>query len=210
MVKVSMNGEKMKRKILPAVALVVVMVLAACGPKPAPDLSVTDLQNTAVARALTEIALTPSAIPTDTPVPPTPIMRVATLTTLPTLALETPVSAPITNANASPTVDCYQPAPPPAKLLGITVQIKLVNKSDGPVDLSMGMYEPNDQGECFTFSFSVDDKGSEVVTILSGCYWAAGYQNGPKPSTPRVGYICLTDTTQTRGLSINNNSIGFD
>ena len=201
----------MKRKFLPAVSLVVVMALAACGPKSAPGLSVTDVQNTAVALAMTEIAMTQSAIPTDTPVPPTEMATLATLPTLailPTVALETPIVAPITNPNASPTPDCYQP--PPAKLLGTKVQIRLVNKSDGPVNLSMGMYEPNDQGECFTFAFSLGHKGSQVVTILSGCYWGAGYQNGPKPSTPRVNYICLTDTTQTRGLTISNNTIGFD
>ncbi len=204
----------MKKKSLLAVSLVVVMALAACGPKPAPGLNMTDVQNTAVVVAMTGLALTQSALPTNTSIPPTPITipttAVATLVTLPTVALQTPVSAPLTNSNTSPTPDCYQPAPPTAKLLGTTVQIKLVNKSDGPVNLSMGMYEPNDQGECYTFAFSVNEKGSEVVTILSGCYWAAGYQNGPKPSTPRVGYICLTDTTQTRGLTINNNSIGFD
>jgi hypothetical protein len=74
----------------------------------------------------------------------------------------------------------------------------------------MGMYAPNDRGECYTFAFFVSKNVSKEVTILSGCYWIAGYQNGPKPSTPRVNYICLTDTDQTRGLSINNNSIGFD
>jgi hypothetical protein len=74
----------------------------------------------------------------------------------------------------------------------------------------MGMYEPNEQGECFTFAFSVGHKSSEEITVLSGCYWIAGYQNGPKPSTPRVDYICLTDADETRGLTINNNTIGFD
>ncbi|HJW28029.1 MAG TPA: hypothetical protein VJ508_02140, partial [Saprospiraceae bacterium] len=127
---------------------------------------------------------------------------------LPTSAVQNPVLGPINNPNATATPDCYQP--PPAKLLGTTVQIKLVNKSDGPVNLSMGMYEPNDKGECYTFAFSVGHKGSQVVTLLSGCYWGAGYQNGPKPSTPRVNYICFTDTTQTRGLTITNNSMGFD
>jgi hypothetical protein len=212
-IKVSIDGEKMKRKFLFFVSLVLVMALAACGPRSAPALSVTDMQNTAVALAMTEIAITQSAMPTATPVPPTlmpvtPTTELPTLAVLPTVALETPVSAPITGSNASPTPDCYQP--PPAKLLGTTVQIKLVNKSDGPVNLSMGMYEPNDQRECFTFAFSIGKNSSEVVTLLSGCYWGAGYQNGPKPSTPRVDYICFTDTAQTRGLTISNNAIGFD
>ncbi len=211
----------MKRKFLPTVSLFVIMALAACGSKPAPGLNVTDVQNTAVALAGTSIAMTQAALPTNTlvptstPVPILPTTDVATLAILPTIALPTsalltPIAAPIGCSNASATPDCYQPAPPPGKLLGTKVQIKLVNRAGGPVNLSMGMYQPNDKGECYTFAFSVGDKGSEIVTVLSGCYWAAGYQNGPKPSTPRVNYICFTDTTQTRGLTINANSIGFD
>ena len=200
----------MKRKLLPSVCLVITMMLAACGPKSVPSFNVTDIQNTAAASALTLFAMTQSAIPTATIAPPTPIppTAVATLLPLPTSALGTPIIAPITNPNASPTPDCYQP--PSAKLLGTKVQIKLVNKSDGPVNLSMGMYEPNDQGECFTFAFFISKNGSKDITVLSGCYWMAGYQTGPEPSTPRVDYICLTDSDEARGLTINNNSIGFD
>lgn len=206
----------MKRKILLSVSLIVVMALAACGPKPAPELNAVDVQNTAVALAMTGIAMTQAVLPTNTAIPtnsPIPTIQVVTMaalptSALPTAALGTPIVAPVNNPNASPTPDCYQP--PTAKLLGTKVQIRLVNKSDGPVNLSMGMYEPNEQGECFTFAFSVGHKSSEEITVLSGCYWIAGYQNGPKPSTPRVDYICLTDTAETRGLTINNNSIGFD
>jgi hypothetical protein len=206
----------MKRKFLLTVSLIAGMALAACGPKPAPDLNATDVQNTAVANAMTGIAMTQAVLPTNTAIPtnsPIPTLQVVTMaalptSALPTAALGTPIVAPVNNANASPTPDCYQP--PPAKLLGTKVQIRLVNKSDGPVNLSMGMYEPNEQGECFTFAFSVGHKSSEEITVLSGCYWIAGYQNGPKPSTPRVDYICLTDADETRGLTINNNTIGFD
>lgn len=200
----------MKRKFLLVISLIMVLILAACGPQATPGLNMTDVQNTALVLAMTGIAMTQSSMPTATPVPPTaiPVTELAMLITLPTSALETPIVAPVNNSTASPTPDCYQP--PPAKLSGTQVQIRLVNKSDGPVDLSMGMYEPNDRGECYTFAFFVSKNSSETVTILSGCYWMAGYQNGPKPSTPRVNYICLTDTSQTRGISINNNSIGFD
>lgn len=204
----------MKKIFLPAISLVVVLALVACGPKSEPGLSQTDVQNTAVSSALTLLAMTQAAVPTNTSLPPTPIRftptELATLALLPTVALETPVVAPVNNTNPSPTPDCYQPAPLTKDLKGTTVDVKFVNKADGPVNLSMGMYAPNDEGECYTFAFGVSKNGSEVVTVLSGCYWIAGYQNGPKPSTPRAGYICLTDTTETRGVTINNNSIGFD
>ncbi len=198
------------RKFLPGVFLPMIMILAGCGSAPAPELNVTDIQNTAVIIAMTNLAMTQSVMPTNTSISPTaiPMTEVPTLVTLPTTALDTPTIAPITNSNPSSTPDCYQPAP--AKLLGTTVQLRLVNKSDGPVNLSMGMYAPNDHGECYTFAFFVSKSASANITILSGCYWIAGYQNGPKPSTPRVNYICLDSTVDGRGLSINNNSIGFD
>lgn len=208
----------MKKIFSLTISLITITALAACGTAATPSINIADMQSTAVADALTMFAMTQAAIPTNTPAPsplptfvlPTPVAETATLDVLPTVALETPVVAPANGSNASPTPDCYQPAPLTKDLKGTTVQIKLVNKSDGQVDLSMGMYEPNDKGECYTFGFSISKSGSNVVTILSGCYWIGGYQNGPKPSTPRVDYICLNDTTQTRGLSINNNSIGFD
>ena len=183
------------------------MTLAACGPEPAPELNVTDIQNTALAVALTNIVMTQSAMPTNTSVPPTPIpvTTVPTLATLPTSALATSIVAPPTNS--TPTPDCYQP--PPEKLLGTTVQIRFVNESGGPVDLSMGMYAPNDRGECFTFAFFVGRNTSEDVTVLAGCYWIAGYQNGPEPSTPRVNYICLDAISGRYVLAINTNTIGF-
>ena len=199
----------MRRKFLHGICIIIVMTLAACGPERAPELNVTDIQNTALAVALTNIVMTQSAVPTNTAVPPTPIpvTAVPTLATLPTSALATPIAAPVTNSNASPTPDCYQP--PPEELFGTTVQIRFVNESGGPVDLSMGMYAPNDKGECFTFAFFVGRNTSEDVTVLAGCYWIAGYQNGPEPSTPRVNYICSDAISGRHVLSINTNTIGF-
>lgn len=198
----------MKQKILSVAAILIIATLSACGPAPTPTLSVADIQNTAVPIIMTQIALTKAAIPTatsvsPTPVPPTPTVELATITPLALNDLNTPVA---NNPNATPTPNCY--TPPTAKLLGTTVQIELINKSSGPVNLSMGMFQPDSEGECFTFSFSLRAKQSIQVTILSACYWMYGYQNGPKPSTPANPYICFTDTTQIQKVGINNDSIG--
>lgn len=199
----------MIRKLLSGLSLVVIMTLAACGPKPAPEVSVTDIQNTALAVAMTNIAMTQAAVPTNTAVPPTliPVTQVPTLALLPTTALQTPFSAPPTASNASPTPDCYQP--PAEELLGTTVSIRFINQSEGPVNLSMGMYAPNDRGECFTFAFFIGDRMSEDVTVLAGCYWIGGYQNGPNPSTPRNDYICLDNIGGREPIYITNNTVGF-
>ena len=90
----------------------------------------------------------------------------------------------VVNPNATPTADCNQPTPTKPK--GATVQIKLVNKSGGPVGLSLGMNEANDQGECAAYSFGLRDKESVVVTILSGCYWGYGYQTAAKTRQPQA------------------------
>lgn len=200
----------MIRKLLSGLSLVGIMTLAACGAEPAPEPNVADIQNTALAVALANIMMTQSAIPTNTAVPPTltPVTELPTIAVLPTTALETPNIAPVVNSNASPTPDCYQPAP--EELLGTKVSLRLVNESDGPVNLSMGMYAPNDRGECFTWAFFVAKNTVEHITVLAGCYWMGGYQNGPTPSTPRRDYICLDSSVEGQGISINNNSIGFD
>jgi hypothetical protein len=195
----------MKRKSLSSISMLIIIMLAACGTAPTPTLSVSDIQKTAFPIVMTQYALTKAAIPSDTPVP----TALPTLAPLPTIALETPVNAPVVDPNATPTVDCNQPIP--TKTKGATVQIKLVNKSGGSVALSMGMNEANSLGECGVYSFGLRDKESVVVTILSGCYWGYGYvSGGKKPSTSRVGNICLTDTSETRGLTIGAETMGFD
>ncbi|MCL4531094.1 MAG: hypothetical protein M1282_17015 [Chloroflexi bacterium] len=201
----------MKRRLLTLVSILLIATLTACGPAPTPTLSAADIQNTAVPIIMSQIALTKAAIPTATSVPPTdvpplPTIQQATITPLALNAPNTPINAGVPNPNATPTPNCY--IPPTAKLLGTTVQIELVNKSSGPVNLSMGMFQPDADGECFTFSFDLRQYQSLQVTILSACYWMYGYQTGPKPSTPANPNICFTDTTQVQKVTINNDSIG--
>ena len=194
----------MIRKVPASISILITIILAACGPAPTPTLSVSDIQKTAFPIVMTQYALTKAAIPSATPIP----TALPTQAPLPTIALETPISAPIVNPNATATPDCNQPIT--FKTKGTTVQINLVNKSGGSVSLSLGMNEPNDKGECGIYSFGLRDRQSLPITILSGCYWGYGYVTGTKPSTTRVGNICLTDTSQTRGLTIGKETIGFD
>jgi hypothetical protein len=195
----------MKRKSISSIFILIIIMLAACGTAPTPTLSVSDIQKTAFPIVMTQYAMTKAAIPSETPIP----TSLPTLAPIPTIVLETPVNAPVVNPNATPTVDCNQPIP--TKTKGTTVLIKLVNKSGGSVALSLGMNEANSLGECGVYSFGLRDKESVTVTILSGCYWGYGYvSGGKKPSTSRVGNICLTDTTETRGLTIGAETMGFD
>jgi hypothetical protein len=198
----------MKRKILYVISILLITMLTACGAAAQPTLSVTDIQNTAFPLVMTQYAQTKAAMPTATPIPATPTTQLATLAPVATFALQTQVVAPISNPNATATPDCYTPNPP--KLLGTTIELNLVNRAGGPVNISMGMYKPNDQGECYTFAFSVRDKQSVPITLLTGCYWAHGYQNGTKPSTPGNDYFCLTSDDDGRGLTIEKDTVGFN
>jgi hypothetical protein len=198
----------MKRKSLYVISILLITILTACGAAAKPTLSVTDIQNTAFPLVMTQYAQTKAAMPTATPIPATPTTELATLAPVATVALQTQVVAPISNPNATATPDCYTPNP--AKLLGTTIELNLVNRAGGPVNLSMGMYKPNDQGECYTFAFSIRDKETLTIKFLTGCYWISGYQNGPKPSTPRTDYICFTTDDEMRGLTIGKDSIGYN
>ena len=201
----------MIRKGILSISIFILTLLAACGPAPKPTLSVTDIQNTAFPLVMTQYAQTKAAIPTNTQVPTLQPTLPPILTPLPTIDLQTTLSAPAPNPNATATADCNQPIP--TKLKGTTVQIKLVNKSGGSVNLYLGMNEANDKGECGVYSFGLRDKESVIVTILSGCYWGYGYvSGGKKPSTTKIpgGNMCLTDTSETRGLTIGPETIGFD
>lgn len=199
----------MKSKFLWVASLLMIALLAgACGPAPEPTLSVSDIQNTAVALSWTSIAMTQAALPTATPVPPTST-PLPTPTPFPTLAAQLPTLAfgnPV--VNASPTASPCD-GPPPFKPVGTQAQVKLVNKSGGAVNLSLGMLEPNSSGECGTYSFSLGIYDAPVEKVLEGCYWAYAWITGNKPSTAQSTYNLCFDTSQTRALWIGTETIGF-
>lgn len=95
----SKNGEivNMIKKIIPTLALLAV-ILSACGGQPAePTLSPEQVQGTAISAALTMVAMTQAAIPTNTPLPPT---EAPSPTPLPTY---TPFPSPILDFAFLPT-----------------------------------------------------------------------------------------------------------
>src|SRR5215217_6233828 len=94
----------MKRLSILTVLVVATLIVSGCGAAPAtPTMSAVDVQNTAVAAAMTMIGETQAAIPTDTPLPPTEIPSQTPLPTdtplpLPTLNVTlTSTTAPVSN-----------------------------------------------------------------------------------------------------------------
>jgi len=199
----------MKKIIICFIAVIIIVTVSACGPTPEPTLSVEEIQGTAVALAMTSVAITQAALPTNTSLP----TQVPTLAEPPTPFPTLPQAFPTSNV-AVPTNTQVNPCnePPPSEPTGTLVQVRFVNKSKGKVNLSFGMIQENDEGECGTYNFTIGPKTSPEKTVLAGCYWAwasiSGTQQNSIAKSPQN--ICLTDTSQTRGVTITAETIGFD
>jgi hypothetical protein len=200
----------MQRKHVFIISIMVFMLLAACGPTPEPTPSILEIQDTAVAMALTSVAMTKAVLPTNTPIPtqiPTLAETPTPFPTMPPLVSPTsPVAAVPTNTQTNP---CNEP--PPIDPKGTTVQVRFINKSKGKVNLAFGMLQENEEGECGTYNFIIGPRTSPEFTVLAGCYWAWAPITGTENSIAKSPYdICLTDTNQTRGVTITKETIGFD
>ena len=202
--------QKEMKKILYIILALVIVTLVSCGPAPEPTPSILEIQDTAIALALTSVAITKAAMPTVTPLPTQIPTLAVTPTPFPTLV---PLVPPTSTAAAVPTATQVNPCnePPPFDPKGTTVQVRFVNKSRGKVNLVFGMLQENDEGECGTYNFTIGPKTSPVFTVLAGCYWAWAPITGTQNSIAKSPYdICLTDTSQTRGVTITPETVGFD
>ncbi|MDD2922858.1 MAG: hypothetical protein PHQ36_11300, partial [Anaerolineales bacterium] len=182
-----------------------VVILSACRPAPAPTMSASDVEGTAIANAWAAVTQTQAAMPTFTPtaLPPTPTL-LPTIIPFPTIP---PLQATVPANNSSVTDPCNDI--PPADPKGTTVQVEFINKSDGRVaPLSFGMIKQNSLGECGTYTFYLGYRESNTQTVLAGCYWAYGYVDTPS-SAKNIEYLCVTDTTKTVAIWVTNEVIGF-
>lgn len=194
----------MHKKIKPHIFLLLTVILAACGPS-TPELSAEDISNTAVAEAWLVVTQTQAAMPTSTPVLPTSTPE-PTATLAPTLALPTLPPATIAVA-ATATPECNQA--PTTDTKGAQVNVEIKNESEGQVNLAFGMNNPNDKGECFTYSFGIGRGDIYTAKVLTGCYWGYAWISGSEPSVARTGgdILCLTDPNATYRITITKETI---
>ena len=160
--------------------LVLTLIVTACGGEPAaPTINAVDVQNTANAAALTIIAETQAAIPTDTPVPPTETpsqtpLPTDTLLPSPTLNVTLTSTTAPTSSNAGGGGDpCATRVLAPKK--GRETIIRVVNATKVSVTVSLYLNETASHGECGYRSFQLA-KNSDIVfdDLVQGCYnlWA--------------------------------------
>jgi hypothetical protein len=195
----------MKRKVLPAICILIIAALSACGPAPTPTMSVADIQGTAVADAWIALTQTQAAMPTatQTPVPPTPTMTF----TPPPSPTPFPTLAPPTLPDSSATDPCDEPPPPTPK--GAVVKVRFLNKTDSTVNLSFGMTKANDKEECGTYSYTIGRYEEPEVKVLAGCYWGWGWVLDPPSIAKTPDVLCITDTSSITSVWITDEVIGF-
>jgi hypothetical protein len=199
------HGEKMKRKLMSVLSVLIIAVLSACGSDATPTMSVADAQNTAIAAAFVALTQTQAAIPTatETPVPPTPT---ETFTPAPTNTAF-PTLVPPTLPDTSATDPCNEP--PPIEPVGATVKVTFSNKADGSLNLAFGLTKENDKKECGTYNFTIGRYEQPEVTVLAGCYWGYAWILDPPSTAKTPNVICLTDTSKTYSVWITSEVINI-
>lgn len=167
------------------------ILLTACGAEDVPPtLSVADVQSTAVSAALTIVAQTQQAIPTNTSLPPT---ETPTSTPLPT---NTPLELPTLAVTATNTAVAGGD-PCATRVLGKpqgkNTTIKIDNQTKQKVAVSLYLNETDSHNECGYRYYELAKNGSVVITdLVYGCYnlWAWNLDGKAFNS---AGYGCINN-----------------
>jgi hypothetical protein len=176
----------MKRALL--IFTFIAFLLAACGPGSEPTMTAEDVQGTAVAAAWTMVAETQAAIPTATPIPPTPIPSATPLPTNTVPPLEVPtqpiavVPSPTTQSEKDYCDKLLEAEPD-----GPDFPLKIINETKAQVNLSLYL-EKTPFGECGYRGYQIGPKGQTLVRFPQGVIYGYAWINHPQtPSTAPGG-----------------------
>jgi hypothetical protein len=190
----------MKRLSIFTVIVLTTLIASACGAEPPPPtMNAVDVQNTAVAAALTMVAETQAAIPTNTPLPPTETPTETPLPTdtplpLPTLNVTlTSTTAPVVSSNTNTGVDpCATRVLSPKK--GRETVIRVVNATNVTITVSMYLNETASHGECGYRGFTLSKNNDIVYTdLVQGCYNLWAWSDDSKGKFRSSGYGCINN-----------------
>ena len=193
----------MKRLSILAKILVITLLVSACGAQATPTVDAAELQGTAVAAALTILAETQAAIPTNTLPPPT-----ATITNTP-VPTNTFIPLPTQGAESTPKIGGSSPTEDPCinqllpdKLTGQAIKIRVDNPTKGTINLSVYLQSGNPQGVCGYRAYVLAPQDSLVITdLVEGCYSLWAWNPDPKD------YFMVTNGTS---CLISSNNWTFD
>lgn len=187
----------MKRSSTLTVILAITMLISACGAEPVPTANPVDVNNTAVAAALTIIAQTQAAVPTNTLPPPTDtptLMPTPTNTPLESvtpLVIASPTTAPAANTGGDPCDTRVLSG----DMKGKETIIRIWNTTKVPITVSIYLNETASHGECGYRSYNLPKNGDVVIhDLVQGCYnlWAWSDAQGGKFNSS--GYGCINNT----------------
>jgi len=189
----------LKRLSILAQILVIALIVSACGAQATPTVDAAELQSTAVAAALTILAETQAAIPTNTPLPPT-----ATITNTP-VPTNTFIPLPTQGVESTPNIGGSSPTEDPCinqlladKLTGNPIKIRVDNPTKGTINLSVYLQSGNPQGVCGYRAYVLAPQDSLVITdLVEGCYSLWAWNPDPKD------YFMVTNGTSCLNSSNN-------
>jgi len=179
--------------------LAITLIVSACGSQATPTVDAAELQSTAVAAALTILAETQAAIPTNTPPPPTATITNAPVPTntfipLPTQGAE---STPNIGGNVATEDPCINQLLPD-KLTGNSIKIRVDNPTKGTINLSVYLQSGSPQGVCGYRAYVLAPQDSLVITdLVEGCYSLWAWNPDPKD------YFMVTNGTSCLNASQN-------
>jgi len=185
----------MKRYLSLAQLLILTLIVSACGAQAAPTIGPIEIQSTAVAIALTQVAETQAAIPTITQLPPT-----ATVTNIPTPTntfLPLPTDGPDATANPADRDPCINQKLPDT-LTGNPIKIRVDNPTKAAITLTVYLQSGNPQGVCGYRAYVLNAGGSLVINdLVEGCYSLWAWNPDPK------SYFMVTNGTSCLDQSRN-------
>jgi len=191
----------MNKSTFKPLIMVCSLLIGACSAQATEQpISPEDIQATAVAAALTIVAETQAAIPTNTPIPPTdtPVPTpLPTETPVPLPTLEVPTLAPTLEVASQPTNDtggdpCNQPLP--GSIDGAPTKILVKNMTKGTLVGSLYLNK-TPFGECGWRGFNLGKNDSVLFTdLVQGCYNVAVFVNDNNgKDTKAFGYGCINN-----------------
>jgi hypothetical protein len=190
--------------------IAIALVLSACGAPAAPTANPVDIQNTAVAAAMTIIGQTQAAMPTNTSLPPTETMT-------PTLAVtDTPLASPTLAVTLAPTLSpsstpggdpCATRPLSPTR--GKETKIRVWNTTKVAVTVSMFLNETAAHGECGWRSFELAKNNDIVFTdLVQGCYNLWAWSDDPKGRFRSSGGGCINNADKWT-FEVNTATVKF-
>ena len=200
----------MKRFSILAQALMITLLISACGarntPEAIPTVNLTDLRSTAFAVASTLVAETKAAIPTATLPPPTETAT-ATLAPIPTAG---PTLTPLPGGiSFTPTLDGNSGAADPCinnilpgNLAGLRIKIRIDNPTKATIMVSVNLQQSGPQSVCGYRGYTLTAGQLLVINdLVEGCYTLWAWNPDPKD------YFIVTNGTSCLN---NSNSWTFD